>query len=75
METVVKTFAGHDLNHFKQIERILASREKSSSPLASVQREPIYIAARNLPSDSFSQTEGVGAFPISRITGQVTITG
>jgi hypothetical protein len=28
METVVKMFAGHDLNHFQQIERILASRAK-----------------------------------------------
>jgi hypothetical protein len=28
IETVVKMFAGHDLNHFQQIERILASRAK-----------------------------------------------
>jgi DinB superfamily len=28
METVVTMFAGHDLNHFQQIERILASRAK-----------------------------------------------
>jgi hypothetical protein len=28
METVAKMFAGHDLNHFQQIERILASRSK-----------------------------------------------
>ena len=28
METVVKMFAGHDLNHFQQIERILAKRPK-----------------------------------------------
>jgi DinB superfamily len=28
METVVKMFAGHDLNHFQQIEWILASRAK-----------------------------------------------
>jgi DinB superfamily len=28
MATVVKMFAGHDLNHFQQIERILASRSK-----------------------------------------------
>jgi hypothetical protein len=26
METVAKMFAGHDRNHFQQIERILASR-------------------------------------------------
>jgi hypothetical protein len=28
IEMVVKMFAGHDLNHFQQIERILASRSK-----------------------------------------------
>ena len=28
IETVVKMFAGHDLNHFQQIEQILASRAK-----------------------------------------------
>jgi hypothetical protein len=28
IETVAKMFAGHDLNHFQQIERILASRAK-----------------------------------------------
>lgn len=28
MQTVVTMFAGHDLNHFQQIERILASRAK-----------------------------------------------
>jgi hypothetical protein len=28
IETVVKMFAGHDLNHFQQIERILPSRTK-----------------------------------------------
>jgi hypothetical protein len=28
METVAKMSAGHDLNHFQQIERILASRAK-----------------------------------------------
>jgi DinB superfamily len=28
METVVKMFAGHDLNHFQQIERIRTSRAK-----------------------------------------------
>ena len=28
IETVVKTFAEHDLNHFQQIEQILASRAK-----------------------------------------------
>jgi hypothetical protein len=28
IETVVKMFAGHDLNHFQQIERILASHAK-----------------------------------------------
>ncbi len=27
-ETLVKMFAGHDLNHFQQIERILTSRPK-----------------------------------------------
>src|SRR5260370_38947091 len=28
METVAKMFAGHDLNHFQHIERILPSRAK-----------------------------------------------
>jgi hypothetical protein len=28
MEAVVKMFAGHDLNHFQQIERILSSGAK-----------------------------------------------
>jgi hypothetical protein len=28
METVAKMFAGHDLNHFQQIERILTSPAK-----------------------------------------------
>jgi len=28
VETIAKMFAGHDLNHFAQIERILAAKEK-----------------------------------------------
>ena len=31
IETVVKMFAGHDLSHFQQIERILASRANRNS--------------------------------------------
>jgi hypothetical protein len=28
VETIVRMFAGHDLNHFQQIERILAAKKK-----------------------------------------------
>ncbi|HKV06389.1 MAG TPA: DinB family protein [Candidatus Acidoferrales bacterium] len=28
VETIVRMFAGHDINHFQQIERILASKKK-----------------------------------------------
>jgi hypothetical protein len=27
IETIVRMFAGHDLNHFQQIERILAAKK------------------------------------------------
>lgn len=28
VETIVRMFAGHDLNHFQQIERILGAKKK-----------------------------------------------
>jgi hypothetical protein len=28
VETIARLFAGHDLNHFQQIERILAAKKK-----------------------------------------------
>jgi hypothetical protein len=42
METLVKMFAGHDLNHFEQIERILTSRPKHRAQSSnSVQNQQI----------------------------------
>jgi hypothetical protein len=46
-------FAGQDLNHFQQIERILTSREIVIACFAVNPREPTCLCAR-LVSDSFS---------------------